>query len=173
MSGRPEIIEMPEPLGLYAGQLFDRATEYFEAFRVLAPRDLELMHAKYFLLAHALELYLKSFLASNGVKKTELRETKKFGHNLPNILSKCVEFNIPTIENLDIFVREIHHKNEDFDFRYPSNYNLRVPSPDLCMSVLEPLHKNLRPIIEKTRVRAQIEWAQDTRHLKGKNVDFH
>jgi hypothetical protein len=47
---------MPQPLGLFAGEQFERATQYLEAFERLsktpAPQP---THAMYFLLTHAIE----------------------------------------------------------------------------------------------------------------------
>lgn len=170
MTSSPEIIEMPQPLGFFAGELFDRAAEYLEAFRDLAERDRELMYAKYFLLAHAMELFFKSYLAANGISKADLKSPKKFGHDLEKLFNKCVELKMPTVVHLDLFAREIHDKNRDFDFRYPTAYNLHIPSPKLCLEVMEPLHDVLKPIISKRRLRAQMDWTNDTRHLQGKKI---
>ncbi|MDK1494123.1 hypothetical protein QN219_29560 [Sinorhizobium sp. 7-81] len=123
METTSRIIEMPEPLGLYAGQLFARGEEYLEAFRRLSEHDGQMMHAKYFMMAHAFEVLLKSFLAARGVSKKELQH-RQLGHNIENIYGKCLALGIPSIANIEVFAREITEKNRDFDFRYPSNYNL-------------------------------------------------
>jgi hypothetical protein len=52
----PPVHQMPQPLGLFAGEQFERATQYLEAFERLsktpAPQP---THAMYFLLTHAIE----------------------------------------------------------------------------------------------------------------------
>jgi hypothetical protein len=165
-----KIIEMPEPLGLFAGQLFDRGSEYLAAFRLLSKHEDEMMHAKYFLLAHSFELLLKSFLAASGITKAELKHPKKFGHDLDKIFAGCRRLSLPHIENLEFFVREIAEKNSDYDFRYPSNYNLYLPSPKLCLELMDPLEAVLRPIISQVRVSAQLKWAEETMHLKPAKI---
>ncbi|MGZ2452729.1 hypothetical protein ACVIRO_005546 [Rhizobium ruizarguesonis] len=163
------VIKMPEPLGLFAGQLFDRGGEYLDAFRSLAEHDGLMMHAKYFTMAHAFELFLKSFLATRGVSKKELQH-RQLGHKLDNIYEKCVTLGIPAVANIDVFAREVAEKNRDFDFRYPSNYNLRLPSPRLCLEIIDPLVGVLQPLVSSARSRAQIQCASDTRHLKGHKI---
>ncbi|NKL23099.1 hypothetical protein [Rhizobium leguminosarum] len=169
METKPHIIDMPEPLGLYAGQLYARGEEYLEAFRRLSEHDGLMMYARYFMMAHAFELLLKSFLAARGVSKKELQH-RQLGHRLDKIYEKCVSLGIPAIANIEAFARDIAEKNGDFDFRYPSNYNLRLPSPRLCLEVLDPLVETLRPLISSARTQAQIKWASDTRHLQGHKI---
>lgn len=77
------IIEMPQPLGLFAGQMCHRGAEYLEAFEILSANDLKYYPA-YFLCSHWLELFLKSYLAASGLSKSKLRESRnKKHHNLP------------------------------------------------------------------------------------------
>jgi len=53
--------EMLQPLGLFAGDLFARGIEYRDAFEILTVKNTgKLLYASYFLLAHSLELFLKS-----------------------------------------------------------------------------------------------------------------
>ncbi|WP_338821424.1 hypothetical protein [Bradyrhizobium septentrionale] len=80
MNTSPAIIEMPQPLGFYAGQLYDRGIKYLNAFEMLT-RDVkriqEFYHPSYFLCAHALELFLKAYLAASGVAKLQLRKPRQ------------------------------------------------------------------------------------------------
>ncbi|WP_436282203.1 hypothetical protein [Rhizobium sp. LjRoot258] len=162
-----EIVEMPEPLGLFAGQLFDRAREYLSAFRLLAEREGEMQFPKYFALTHAVELFLKSYLATQGIPKLDLRSGKKFGHQLDKLFVKCEELGMPVNAHLGDLIGELNEKNSDYDFRYPSNYILRLPSPRLCLEVILPLEGALLPIVTRERNRAQVQWAAETRHLRG------
>jgi len=58
----------------------------------LAARKVSFPLIKAFLLGHALELYLKSFLLSCGLGEKELKD--KFRHNLDEALSKCIDYGL-------------------------------------------------------------------------------
>jgi hypothetical protein len=60
------VIEMPQPLGLFAGQLFDRGVEYLEAFEILSGGGVRKYHPSYFLCG--LALYSPSFLRTQVVR---------------------------------------------------------------------------------------------------------
>jgi len=167
------IIEMPQPLGLFAGQLFDRGTEYSNAFDALVGTDSvpRFCHASYFLCAHSLELFLKSYLAASGMSKTKLREPRnKKNHNLPAYLSECEARLIPSVLDLNDFTSALYAMNQDFDFRYPTNYNLSVPEPSICSRVLSALRDAILPTISRERIYAQIQFAADTRNDRDKQV---
>ena len=164
------IIEMPQPLGLFAGQLFDRGTEYLEAFEILSANDLK-YHPAYFLCSHSLELFLKSYLAASGVSKSKLREPRnKKHHNLPAFLNECEAMSIPAMVDLKDFTSAIYSMSEDFDFRYPTNYNLSVPEPAICLRVLSALRDAILPTISRERIYAQIHFAADIRNDRDKQV---
>ncbi|MBB2752583.1 UNVERIFIED_ORG: HEPN domain-containing protein [Rhizobium aethiopicum] len=162
----PNLIEMPEPLGIFAGALFERANQYLSAFERLQGQDPHAdMYACYFLFSHALELYLKSYLAAQGISKKALRQ-QKVRHNLIELYSHADTLGFPHIPDLKEMVTGIQQMNDDYDFRYPSGYNLHVPTARLCMGVAEPLRHTLSRIVGSARVKAQIDWASETRHLK-------
>jgi hypothetical protein len=164
------IIEMPQPLGLFSGQLFDRGTEYMEAFEILS-EDSSKFYAAYFLCAHSLELFLKSYLTANGVSKSKLKEPRnKRHHNLPAFLSECEAMSIPPVADLKDFTSAIYSMNQDFDFRYPTNYNLSVPEPAICVRVLRALREAILPTISRERTYAGLQFAADTRNARGKQV---
>lgn len=76
--------EMLQPLGLFAGDLFARGIEYRDAFEMLTEKNPgKLLYASYFLFAHSLELFLKSYLAARGTTKTTIR--CDLGHDLSTI----------------------------------------------------------------------------------------
>ncbi|MBR1157168.1 hypothetical protein [Bradyrhizobium sp. JYMT SZCCT0428] len=136
-----DIIEMPQPLGLFAGQLFDRGTEYLDAFRILSSNDLK-YHPAYFLCAHSLELFLKSYLAASGMPKAKLRAPRNNKHhNLPAFLDECEAMSLPIVVDLKDFTSAIYSMNQDFDFQYPTGYDLSVPEPSICLRVLDALRE--------------------------------
>lgn len=163
-----QYIDIPEPLELFAGQLLDRATQYLDAFEALSPRD-NLKFPTYFLCAHALELFLKAYLvASRVATKKQIRDTREFGHKLVDLLDKCDAASMPNVPDLRLFTLAIFEMNKDFDFRYPTNYNLNVPSPAECLRVLRGLQDAIAPQINQKRVMANVQFASDYRHLRDK-----
>lgn len=165
-----DVVEMPEPLGFHAKELFLRGSEYFEAFKITKDDD-GLKYPTYFLLVHSMELFLKSFLAARGVTKRELKKAH-IRHDLEKLYERCTELGLPNVNHLRDFAREFKDKNSDHDFRYPTSFILRVPSPKLCIEVVEPLREALRPIISDVASRAQIDFAAETSHLRPRKIRF-
>jgi hypothetical protein len=164
----PYYIEMPQPLGLFAGDLHDRAVGYLDAFEVLSKQDNQaLLHAGYFLFAHSLELLLKSFLAARGVTKKSIRALE---HDLPRILRECTQHSIPSVANLDSYAAHTYEMNRDFDFRYPSGYQLSMPRPKECVPIARALATAVAKIVNQARIDANFQFASDTRKFRGKKV---
>jgi hypothetical protein len=167
-----EFIEMPQPLGLFAGDLFARGVEYLTAFKRLTEGEAELLpHASYFSCTHAIELLLKSYLAAQGVSKKELRQRKfNLVHDLPNILGRCQTLSMPHVQDLDRLVDHLHEMNKDHDFRYPRGYKLELPPIAKCLKVADELKETIQPIITSAQLSASIHFAADTREHRGKKV---
>jgi hypothetical protein len=164
-----QFVDMPQPLGLFAGDLYARGLEYLEAFKTLAGRnDGKLLFVGYFLFAHSLELLLKSFLAANGVEKNVIRRT--LGHKLPEIMQMCNLHSIARVENLEPFVAHTYEMNKDFDFRYPSGYKLSMPRPDECAQIADALVVAIHPTVSQAAVKAQLKFTSDTRVHRGKKI---
>lgn len=164
-----QFVEMPQPLGLFAGDLYARGLEYLEAFKVLADRnDGKLQFAGYFLFAHSLELLLKSFLAAKGVEKSVIRHT--LGHKLPEIMQVCKFHSIAYVENLEPFVLHTYEMNKDFDFRYPSKYKLSMPRPEECVQIADALVAAIHSTISQAAINAQLQFSSDTRAHRGKKI---
>ncbi|WP_315919645.1 hypothetical protein [Mesorhizobium sp. SP-1A] len=159
--------EMPQPLGLFSGDLFDRGSDYLSAFKALSQlSNLRHRHAESFLLTHSLELFLKSFLVAHGTRKSELGR-KALRHNLSHILDECDRVPIPQVPMLRALCNQLSEMNSDFDLRYPSGYNLSIPKPDFSIPVADALITAIKPFVDNARVKAQLNYAADTRHLKG------
>ena len=166
---RIQYVEMPEPLGIFAGELFKRGVEYLKALEILAShKDGTLLYASYFLFAHSLELLLKSFLAANGVTKKVIRY--KLSHRLPEIMDLCETYSIPHLENLKEFVAHTFEMNRDLDFRYPSGYNLSMPKPDECVPIARALAAAIEPVVNRAAIFAQIRFASETKMHRGKKI---
>lgn len=165
-------IERPQPLGLFAEDLFNRAVEYANAFEKLTERVSEptFPHASYFLLAHSLELFLKAFLASRNVDKTTL--SKKLGHHLDAVHAKCKKVGIPAIAGLDDLVFYMREMNGKHDFRYPTEYALTVPRPVECLTIIEALKVAIWPAVQAVGIDAALQFASDTRGWRGQKVTW-
>ena len=70
---------------LYAED-FLAASHSHEAPRAFSP-------VEYYLACHSMELSLKAYLLLRGIPKDEIRK-RHYGHNLDNILEKCLELGI-------------------------------------------------------------------------------
>jgi hypothetical protein len=162
-------VDMPEPLGIFADELFKRGVEYLDALEVLAgQKDRQLLYASYFLFAHSLELLLKSFLAANGVTKKII--SHKLSNKLSEIIKLCELNSIPHVVNLREFVAHTFEMNKDFDFRYPSGYNLSMPRPSECIPVARALAAAIEPIVNREALSANIRFASETGKHRGKKI---
>ena|SRR5258708_27817513 len=164
-----EPILMPQPVGLFAKELFERAKDYFDAFERLATSDgRELQFPMYFLLAHGVEVLLKAHLAARGQSK---RELFGFGHKLETIYAAC-DNTIHSILHAGDLVARLAEMNRHHDFRYPSGYNLSVPPPDDCLEVVRNLRDAVAPAIQNSYLDATLSFASDTRHLQGQKIQW-
>jgi hypothetical protein len=163
-----EIIEMPQPLGLYAGDLFDRGCEYLAVFAKIAPTYTEHAFASYYQFAHALELFLKSYLATKEVSKRALRGHPS--HDLTRWLTMCKEHGLVTSADVDAMIEHVQKMNQHYDFRYPSGYNLSMPRPDDCLKVGREVVQTLEPVIARARLNGHLYFASETRMHRDKKV---
>jgi hypothetical protein len=164
--------EMPQPPGLYAGDLFQRGTDYLSAFEQLAENgDARHRHAVYYLLTHSMELLLKAFLVARGVPKADLGNKKKgLSHNLAEVFTECERREIPSVDKLRPLSNQLAEMNSDHDFRYPTGFNLSVPRPSECLPVMHALVSAIRPIIVMASEDAQLRYGEMTRHLRGSKI---
>jgi hypothetical protein len=162
--------EMPQPLGLFAGDLFERGSDYLSAFKELTNAgNLRHRHAESFLLAHAIEVLLKSFLVAKGTPKAALGKSK-LKHNLSHILDVCEQRQMPTVNMLRPLCNQLAEINSDFDLRYPTGYNLSLPGPVHTTPIADALVQALGPIVRSACGDALVRHAADTRHLQGAKI---
>ena len=114
---------MPEPLGIFAGEMLTRGKAYFRAFPVVSERDeRDLRFPTYFLLAHSVELVLKSYLVAKGTPKKALGK-KPLGHDVRAIYSECERNGLAVAHQLmRPLANRLTEINSDYDLRYPSGY---------------------------------------------------
>lgn len=164
-------VEMPQPLALHAADLLARGSEYLEAFEVLTREEvLRLQHARYFLLTHALELILKSYLALHGTTKKEIRFD--YGHDLNLIFHKCRSLGLADVENLGFLVEFLNEIGSFQGLRYPNRFRFMLPQPEECAEAIRGLIKAIDSKIYTAAVRALFQFSADTRHLRGKQITW-
>jgi len=167
----PEVIEIPQPLDIFCKDLYLRGVEFWRAFKELtSEHEDKNSYVGSFLMAHSLELFLKAYLAAQSVSKNDLK-SKSLGHNLEKLYKKCVELDIPDVNNLEIFCKNVYKMNDDHDFRYPNGYILHVPSPGLCQEVMGELMEKIEPITEEKCKEAWFKLHEDYRATKFKWTD--
>lgn len=161
--------EMPQPLGNFAGELLKRGQSYYRAFQIVAEHDeTGLSYPAYFLLAHAVEVILKSYLAANGVPKRDLRH-KPYGHDIDFICTECERRGLAFADQLmKPLAKQLAHVNQDFDLRYPTSFHLSVAGPKHFIPSVDSLIDAIAPVVEKAAVMAQLQFTAETRHLIGK-----
>jgi hypothetical protein len=165
-----KIHQMPQPVGLYGGELLQRASDYVDAFeRLIETPGKQLQFPMYFLLAHAIEILLKAHLAARG-NRTK-RQFVNLGHRLDAIYADC-DPPIRNVKHLDRLVAYLTEMNRHHDFRYPSGYKLAVPSPTDCLPVVRELQATISPAVNQSAIKAQIQHASDTRHLTGDKIQW-
>lgn len=171
MSDPAANLKMPQPLGLFAGELYYRGIQYLDAAGQLDYKNNKnsLMPGS-FLISHALELILKSYLAASGVDKKKIRHA--YGHKINEIYGSCIDCGLPQVNNLDKLVTNLHEMNRDYDFRYPTGYSLVVIAPAEAIAVVKILSSEIRPLIERISLDARFQFASDTRHLRGAKIEW-
>jgi hypothetical protein len=132
-------------LGLYA-----YAHEFYEIARKTRRSPV-----KAYLLGHALELFLKSFLMAKGIGIRELKE--EYGHNLSNLLSESMkdhlgdDFRIsPQLKtDFDDFSRSYIRKDYEYFPFFGWLFGQPLPDTKRLFRFAGQLDKRLPPIIDK------------------------
>ncbi|MEO6012743.1 MAG: hypothetical protein ABIQ30_04045 [Devosia sp.] len=165
-----DTIEMEQPAALYAADLLKRGREYLAAFYRLSENDEQAVaHPAYFLLAHTIELALKADLLNRGFPRKGLKQLS-LRHDIRALLEEAEALGLAPPEAFHQLVYSIGEMNFEHDFRYPTGYLLTVPYPAWCRSAMEELLHLIGPGIDNAAVYAQVRWASETRHLKGKRI---
>lgn len=103
----------------YPFDALDRAEEFFTAFRQLPqlPRGRWISWPRYFLLCHAVEMALKSFLASRGVPVERL-EQKNYGHKIDRLVKRAIRKGLD-IGNASTELKKLGEAHSNHWARYP------------------------------------------------------
>jgi hypothetical protein len=125
--------------------LYSLSSEYFEAATIIyntPPTKINCSAVIYYLLGHASELLLKSFLHKKGVPIPALRN--KFCHDLSKLAKEARKYNLSSKVNLDnIVVLSSTYKYKKLEYRkktaeqYPSIECLLIDIQELQNCVFE------------------------------------
>lgn len=168
MSGTVNVVDMPQPLGLYADDLFERGKQYLSAFECLM-KNPNLPYPTYYSLSHTLELFLKAYLVAHGTDKKGIKDIS-IRHSVGKLLERCKEHNLPTVDHLSEMALRLEEMNSDYDFRYPTGYNLTLPDANECLLVITSFRAVIEPIIKNVAFRATVKFHNDTQHLKPQKI---
>jgi hypothetical protein len=87
--------------------LWTHANEFYQASCILLqPNNEGLLDPSYYLVSHSIELALKAFLRGSGVSLDDLKNPRKFGHDLNKGLNKSIRLGLKSflpITEKDIF----------------------------------------------------------------------
>ena len=93
--------------------------EYIEAFKLIQNSNEKityLFHAKFYLLAHSIELSFKAYLRYNGYK---LNKLKNIGHDLEAIYNELSSNYLYRLDRKTLAIIKsinMHYKNKEFEY---------------------------------------------------------
>ena len=148
MDKEETIIERTTPITLRRD-----AEDFFEAYKLVCSAhpdkskwntNLELFKVKYYLESHALELYFKSLLLSQGVALDILKN--KIKHDLDKCLKLCQEKGLCVFdEEQELTIELLNRSYKDKLFEYSQNGSMGLPSLD----DVEGIINKLKEIVDK------------------------
>lgn len=118
--------------------LWSLSREFYEAAKTLEdnpPTQINYVIIKYYLLGHAAELALKSYLFKHGVAITEL---KKIGHNLKELSQKAEDKGLSQFQS----IQELSPLYKAKELEYRKTKSIVYPS-------IESLYSDVRVLISK------------------------
>lgn len=104
----------------------------------------------YFVLSHAIELILKSYLASHGATEKQLRS--EVGHRLLRAYSRARKKGFtPADPRIPEIIRWMTPYHESYFFRYRGTGHgyMQLPAPKDFVDVVDRLVRQIEPIVRK------------------------
>jgi hypothetical protein len=144
------------PPGILAAWLHREAHSYLAAVRHLNGVDPhELIGPRYSLLAYALELALKAFLAAKGYDRPALRT---IGNDLNDAhAAATAEGMTLTDERISTLVRLITPGLAEHRLGYAGTRSLELPNSEEARELIEELLRQISDAVESARIRARLE----------------
>jgi hypothetical protein len=134
---------------------------YGNDFRQAAIEVLMLHHTEilfmpyYFLLGQSIELSLKSFLLASGVSLADLRNPKKFGHDLKILLNKARRRDLKTAVTLEpthcSVVTILGREYLDKRFQYIKTGRILMPDARLAQEAADLLSDGLKRFLSEEK----------------------
>jgi len=147
----PAVVEIPEPLPIFAKSLSDRSKQFFAAAQIVFKESPESAYPIYYLMTHAIELNLKAWLACKGTTKKALIALR---HDLSKLVREAEKKGLPHVAKLETLCDRLQEMNENHDFRYPTGYNLHLPAIPLCIPIVNLLSEATGNTIAKESFRS-------------------
>ena len=141
---------------LLAAAVLTDAGLYLKAARALE-NEQAIWSPRYFLLCHAIELILKSYLASHGATQKELKD---LGHNLLKTYARARKQGlIPSDARTAEVVRWLSPFHKDLVFRYRKSSAgfVQLPDPNALADVVSSLNDQVDPIVRGRFRRRQTQ----------------
>ncbi|WP_414474311.1 hypothetical protein [Microvirga sp. M2] len=160
---KPNVVPMPP--GIRAWKYRSEARSYAQAARVLG-REYpdQMLRPRYFLLCHALELALKSFLAAHGADNKALRQ---ISHDLSAAYDQAkVKPGFPISDKLlQTLVELMSPEHEGYWFRYPGAPYVELPKSDQCCDVIDEFLKQTQGVVVGAYKQAHLD-------LEAQNLEY-
>ena len=142
-----ELNQRSSPLGYW-----NLAHDFFEAADIVRKRievEVKISSPTYYLYAHAIELTFKAFLRCKGI---EVKELKKFGHNLEELLHEAKGKDLATHTQLTLkqtaVIKYINLTYNGKNLEYFIQGVKHLPCLNEVHDTAEALLKSLKPICE-------------------------
>ncbi len=133
--------------GTLAVRFLTDAKEYLQTARALEHIEDRLPAGPYyFLLCHAIELVLKSFLATRGATEEQL--TKRFGHKLLKAYKRAQTRGLsPSDPRIPEIIEWMHPFHEGMVFRYRQTGSKRLPAFGELLDAVASLIGDVEPVV--------------------------
>jgi hypothetical protein len=141
------IITCAQPLAVFGADMFALAEQYLDAFSALKVKEnVTRLRPAYFLLSHATELALKSFLVNMGYDHNSIF---KLNHNMKRIHVEATNNGLLDVPQLNLLIDHLADMNDENSLRYPAYQFISVPDAEECAEVCRTLLGAIGPRIKR------------------------
>ncbi len=121
--GSPTLRSMSSAMANYPDILrqfdyLDLANQFYQAFCDLPGRPPPQSWPRYFMLCHAIELALKSYLIAHGATTQQLTQ-KTFRHSMTELITQAIDKGLSLTETTRDDIKRLHEAHEKYWHRYP------------------------------------------------------
>ena len=145
-ASQKSIITCAQPLAAFGADMLVLAEQYLDAFSALEVKErMNRLRPAYFLLSHATELALKSFLIIRGADYDQIH---KLNHRIKRIYVEAINNGLPDVPKLNLLIDHLDDMNDENSLRYPAYQFLSVPDAEECAEVCRTLLSAIGPKIK-------------------------